>query len=223
MPGSTTTRTTTPKATKAHAKQFLAPLRAEPTFEGVATLLMEEARADQKLAKQFMDLQDLLGNGQPLLTPDQGRRLAAASVASRLDLPSAPDWLRPAIVAGYLRARDHLTPAVAAKITADPAAALRRTRGIVKKLEPGFVGELLVELAEDEAAYRPRLKAGAKELKPLVADLYQNVPASTIRASARASGGGGGESCQGCDANGNCTPISCWVIVIIIVIVIVTK
>jgi hypothetical protein len=130
-----------------HVRQFLAPVAAEPTVKGVARALMRRARSDAALATLFVAIQKELGDGQDLLDQRQSDILDRVKTDDELDVPSAPDWLRPAVTAAYVRARDTITPQVATRILSDPEKALRHTQKAVRGLEPGFVGELIVEAA----------------------------------------------------------------------------
>jgi hypothetical protein len=103
-----------------HALQFLAPVTASASVPGLARSLINLARRDTELATLFMTIQDELGNGRDLLDARQSEILDRLETPSEIDLPTAPAWLRPAIVAAYLRAKDHLTPRVAAEILTDP-------------------------------------------------------------------------------------------------------
>ena len=205
-----------------HVQKFLAPLTVDPTVHGLARILIKRAKEEPELAKLFMSVQQELGDGRDLLDERQSAILDRIRTSDELDLPSAPDWLRPAITAAYLRAKANLTPRVAATILEDPAKALRRARTAARALEPEFMGELIIETtlaAQRDERLRADLHAATDELRPIVADLYRDAPAKAI---ARAANTGGNGSCRAC-RGGRCEPISCWVIVIIIVIVIVTK
>ena len=213
-------------AANTHARRVLAPLAVEPTFDEVARYLMRRAREDQRLAAKFTAILKAAGEGKDLVDSKQSKLLDSVRVPQGLDIPTAPDWLRPAITAGYMLAKQHLTPAVAARILADPDGAFDAAEKAVKKLEPDFLGEFIVEAAAAERSARvaERMRLAAAEFRPMVADLYDDVPAAEIvKAMAAAPGGGtGAEGCRAC-RGGVCEPISCWVIVIIIIVIVVTK
>ena len=88
---------------------------------------MSRAQREPEIAKLFMTIQDELGNGRSLLDEEQSAVIDRACVDYSLDIPTAPEWLRPAIASSYLLAKDHLTQRVVATITSDPEQALRRT------------------------------------------------------------------------------------------------
>jgi hypothetical protein len=210
-------------AANAHVRQLIAPIGTEPTVEGVAQRLMRLAASDSKLASLLVAIQTAAGDGRDLLDKEQSNLLDEVQVKDPLDLPSAPEWLRPAIVTGYMLAKDRLTPTLAAKVLGDPHRAFQNGLEVVEALEPGFIGEFIVEAAASQRtpAIAERMRSAADEMRPMVGKLYADVPAADI-AKAINTGGAGAEGCQAC-RGGACTPIDCWVIIIIIIIVIVAK
>jgi hypothetical protein len=205
-----------------HAANFLAPLTVDASVRGVALELITRAQRDPELAKLFFAMQEALGDGRDLLDEKQGEVLDRIQTDDAFNLPSAPNWLRPAILSAYLKASDDITARRAADIVGDPISAFRRGLKVAQSLEAGLIGELIIEstlAAQRSPRFNARLTEAADQLRPTVADLYADEP---VAAMARAAGSGSSGSCQACRA-GRCEPISCWVIVVIIVIIIVVK
>lgn len=206
----------------AHAKQFLAPLDGARSFSTLAASLIGTAKKDPAVAKLFIAVQEALGDGKDLVTARQAATLDKAIAGVNFDLPSAPDWVRPAVLAAYLNARNRLTEKAAKTILASPERALKRALAASNGLEPGFVGQLILEaarVAKKNPVVAKQLGDAAQEFAPIVKKLYKPPPAKLIAKAANTNSGGGCSICRG----GSCSPISCWVIVVVIIVIIVTK
>ena len=207
----------------AHARRALAPLAVEPRFDEVARHLMKLGREDERLADQFAAIMEAAGNGRDLIDSRQSELLDKVRIPQSLDMPTAPDWLRPGITAAYMLAKQRLTPRIAAEIIQDPHGTFDAAERAVRSFEPGLVGEFIVEAAAAERSARvaERMKVAVEEFRPMVADLYEDVPAAEI-VNLRAAPGSGQGECRAC-RGGACEPISCWVIIVIIIVIVVTK
>jgi hypothetical protein len=210
-----------------HALEFLLPIDPRHGIRSIARSLWHMAATNDQIASQFAAIQDKMNSGKPLISQEHYsyyRRLSTQLPA--LNISTAPDWIRPAIAAGYLRAKSAVASGRIRGIYDEKvvSSTLGTVLGFIDKLEPSFVGELLAETvlaAAGDREFARTLAQGANEFRDLAAELYGPDGKDRPAAVARIATGGGGD-CT-CCVDGQCQFCSCWVIVVIIVIVIVTK
>jgi hypothetical protein len=157
--------------TKSHVQEFLLPFNSSSEFDNLAKSLITAAKTDTELAKLFVQVQIALGNGRDLLDKKQSQRYEKIKPLGGFDIPTAPSWLHEVLVASYIRAKTNLTPAISSTILSDPKQALRRTLAIAQKIEPDFIGELIIEtarLAKKSNGFANTLKNTAGEYRSMV-------------------------------------------------------
>ena len=228
---------------RTHAAGFLLPVHPASSIRRIGRSIIDAAQSDPEMAEMLNSVQDRLGNGRVIIEQEHSaifERVKEPRAVPRI--PTAPEWLAPLIAVGYLRAKNSVGAPGARKILEDPKKSLAKVLDLAGKLEPTFLGELLVETtlaARDDPEFAQALHDGATEYRALVDDLYGHLAeadrqessggegAPTAIARMASQSGGGGGSCTACrtDPSGQrqCEPISCWVIVVIIVIIVVTK
>jgi len=217
-----------------HVQDFLSPIDPRMSIRKFGKFLIDKAKKDPAIAKKFHEILEKIGNEKPLIGQMHStlyERIKTSAVA--LDLPTAPEWLQPIIVAAYLKAKAILQNGhINSSLYNDVSKKLDKVSHLIDKIvEPDFLGELLVETtlnAREDAIFAKSLKAGADEFLSLVKHLYElpdNPQEYTTVSMMRNNNNEGG--CTACrtDPGGAtvCTPISCWVIVIIIIVVIIAK
>ncbi len=145
-----------------------------------------------------------------------------------LDIPTAPEWLRPLLAVAYLRAKLSVKSGKTAKILSNPNASIDKVIKLTDNLEHNFLGELLVQTvirAKEDSKFAKKLNDAASEFKQLVEKLYTH-EAKNPGVTAKAANNNGGV-CTACrtDPSGitDCQPISCRIIVIIVIIIVVGK
>jgi hypothetical protein len=212
-----------------HARDFLMSIDPRGSIQEIGKLLLEAARKDKSIADKFNTIQKKMGEGKPIIGLEHSVMFERIkSRQSILDIPTAPEWLRPLLVVGYLRAKQSVKNSKTAKLLNDPKASLDKVIKLADNLEPEFLGELLVKTAiraREDSKFAKTLRDGAAEFRNLVGDLYTD-EAKNPGVTAKANNGGSG-TCTACrvdpDGTTTCGPIPCWVIVVIIIIIIVGK
>ena len=144
-----------------------------------------------------------------------------------LDIPTAPEWLRPLLAVAYLRAKLSVKTGKAARILSNPKAILDKVIKLADNLEHPFLGELLIQTelrAREDSKFANNLKNGASEFMQLVGDLYAHEAKNPgITAKAANNGDGVCTACRTDPFGTTCSPIPCWIIVVIIIIIVVGK
>lgn len=212
------------KKTIAHVTDFLQSIDQSYSLHSFGKKVIDAARNDETIAEKLDLIQQKMGDGRDVITEEHFTQFERLKHSVKIPkIPSAPEWLRPMLAAGYLRAKNAMAnPELNTKIHhGDLGKMLDAVAQKVDDLEPDFIGEFLLQttIAARNKAFSKSLNRAGKEFYAMVQDLYEKpLDLPTARINLQNSGGG----CQAC-RGGQCTPISCWVIVIIIVIVIVTK
>ena len=193
----------------------------------IGKAVFEAADADKEFSRMLDEIQSKLGDGRDLITEEQFQCFEKIKCRQSIpDIPTAPEWLRPVIAASYLKAKGSLASKNTANLIGDLKFNLSKVIELIDKLEPDFIGELLLETtlaARDDSEFAKMLNAGATEFRALVNELYNdpNYCSNSVAFAASTPTNPRG-SCQACKG-GRCEPISCWIIVIIVIIVIVAK
>jgi hypothetical protein len=212
-------------ASQNHALEFLLPVDPRYGIRSIAKRIWHAAATDENIAARFAAIQESMGSGKPLISEaqyDLYQRLKHG--LPPLDIPTAPEWIRPAFAAAYLRAKAIVSGGQVRGLLEDIDGRLQTVQKLVSQVESPFVGDLLVETmlaASEDSEFGRTLKKGADEFRALSSDLYGPEGTDRPDALARAAAGGGGDCV--CCRDGDCAPCSCWIIVIIIIIIIVTK
>jgi hypothetical protein len=212
-----------------HARDFLMPIDPRGSIHEIGRLLLEAARKDKSIAEKFNIIQKKMGDGKPIIGLEHSVMYERIkSRQSILDIPTAPEWLRPLLAVGYLSAKQSVKSGKAAKILNDPKASLDKVIKLADNLETDFLGELLVKTAiraREDSKFAKTLHDGAAEFRRLVGDLYTH-EAKNPGITAKATNNNGG-TCTACTTGPSgattCGPIPCWVIIVIIIVIIVGK
>jgi hypothetical protein len=214
---------------RAHALGFLLPVEPRVSILTIGKSLLEMARKDPNVAKKFNTIKQKMGDGKPLISKEQS--IAFESMKSRQvvpNIPTAPEWVRPLLGVGYLRAKDAVASGKASRVLTNPEESLDKVIRMIDNLEQPFLGELLLEtvrLAKQDREFAKKLSNGAAEFRALVDDLYgiKDFPDKS-EASARLIQTEGCSVCR-TDPSGAkvCSPISCWIVVIVIIVIVVSK
>ncbi len=217
-----------------HAEYFLAPISPASSIRKFAKEVIRCAETDSEVASLLDALQNTLNSGESIIQDSHSEMFERLKCSAALpDIPTAPEWIRPAIAAAYLRARWAVGTS-SRPFSADIKSGLKKALKLAQSVEPDFIGELLVETtlsAREDPQFSKQLHDGAAEFRQLVQETYGSIDPDTTQSTALAAaanpgGGGSGGSCRICRRTGGtqqCAPTSCWVIVVIIVIIIVTK
>ena len=217
-----------------HAFEFLLPADPRASIQMIGERLLVAADNDPSIAAKFRAIRDMI-SGTVLVKENHYAMYQRLRSAYKLDVPTAPEWLRPLLVVAYLRAKSVVASGRLRNLIPNLPSTLDEVAQLAETLEPDFLGELLVETslaAWRDARFARKLEEGAEEFRSLVDYVYgsrdadrpdDNAPKDRPRAMARAATGVSGAGDCTCCANGNCEPCSCWIIVIIIIIIIVTK
>ena len=222
-----------------HAFDFMLPADPAAAIRRVGERFIRAAETDEGVAAKFQTIRDRISGTELIRGPqmDLYERLAP-SAGLRLEFPTAPAWLRPALVVAYLRAKSIIASGRFRDVASNPGRALDRALAAIDSLEPDFVGELTVEAtlaAQRDPAFARRLAAAGDEFRGLVDALYgppdpddrdgeDTRGQRTMARMAGASGSGGAcTCCTTVNGNRTCEPCSCWIIVVIIIIIIVAK
>lgn len=211
-----------------HAVSFLVSTDARFSIRRIGKAIFEAAESDKEIATMLDAIQQKLGDGRPIIGEKHSDIYDRIKVPSAIpDIPTAPEWLRPLVATGYLKAKTAITPSKASQIINNPKESLAKVQKLADQLEPEFFGELLVETvmaAREDPGFARVLREAGNEFRSLVEYLYS---LSTVGApNASVAGGSSGGSCRACRTSGGttrCEPMSCWVIVVVIVVIIVTK
>jgi hypothetical protein len=211
-----------------HALEFLLPIVPRSGVRSIARALWHAAATDERVAAKFAAIQDKMGSGRPLIGEEHYKLYERLKhTLPVLDIPTAPEWIRPAFAAAYLRARAIVASGQARGVFNNIEARLDAVLRLVDKIESSFVGEVLAETilaAHADREFARALEEGADEFRALATELYG--PEGTDRPTALARISGGGGSCVCCTTVGGqtqCAPCSCWIIVVIIIVIIVAK
>lgn len=214
-----------------HAREFLLPIDPRHSIRSIGKAVLDAAETDERIAKKLDAIQTKLGDGKPVIGDEHSALYERIKCARAIpNIPTAPEWLRPLLAVGYLRAKAGLAARPRTNIYERLDEGLDKILKLIDDIEDSFIGELLVETvqaARDDNGFARTLQAGATEFSALVDELYgePDDPAGGPVASARRAGGGRG-SCTCCrTVNGQttCESCSCWIIVVIIVIIIIVK
>lgn len=220
--------------TRQHVESFLAPISPAYSIRKFAKSVISAAENDNEIASLLDAIQVKLNDSDAIISEKHSDIFDRIRTPAAIPyIPTAPDWIRPAIAAAYLRARSNVERRTAPVLGADLKAGLRKVLSLVDNVEPDFIGELLVETtlaAREDSEFSAKLKSGAAEFRALVDETYSSIDPSSTKSTALAaaapSTGGSSGSCRICRRSGGtqqCAPTSCWVIVVIIIIIIVTK
>jgi hypothetical protein len=181
------------------------------------------------IAAKFAAIQQRMNTGRPLLNRehyDLYNRLKDKGVPV-LDIPTAPEWIRPAFAAAYLRAEATIASGKNLGLFVDPKRVEAVLDNIInQQLEADFAGELVAETmlaAHGDPRFARELRRGADEFRALAAELYGPNGTDRPEALARAVGGGNCICCADTPGGSSCHPCSCWIIVVIIIIIVVGK
>lgn len=203
-----------------HALEFILPIDPRYGIRSIAKRLWHAAATDERIACKFATIQERMGIGKSLITKEHYELYQRLQQSiPPLDIPTAPDWIRPAIAAAYLRAKAVVASGQVHGLFDNIERSLDTVLELVGKVESSFVGELLAETmlaAYEDREFRRALTEGANEFRALVNDLYG--PEGTDRPAALRRMANEGD-CR-CCRDGTCEPCSCWIIIIIIIIVV---
>lgn len=111
----------TEQTAQIHARSFLLPIEPRISLHAIGKTLLEAARNDPNIAKKFETIKQKLGDGKPLIGKEHSALFE--SMKSRQvvpNIPTAPEWLRPLIAVGYLRAKEAVASGKAGKLLTDP-------------------------------------------------------------------------------------------------------
>ena len=219
-----------------HALDFILPIEPRYGVRSVARRLWSLADTDEGVASRFASIQERINSGKPLIGKDHYalyERMKNEGVPT-LDIPTAPEWIRPAFAAAYLRAKAAVASGQGRGLYGDARHIESVLDSIIEQLEErvesSFAGELVAETmlaAYKDPEFARTLQRGADEFRALAEELYGPEGTDRPGAVARMSGGSGGGGDCTCCANtpdgSDCRPCSCWIIVVIIVIIVVTK
>lgn len=206
-----------------HAIDFILPIDPRYGIRSIARRLWNAAATDDRIAAKFATIQNRMGSGKPLISEkhhDVYQRLKDRLPG--LDIPTAPEWIRPAFAAAYLRAKTAVASGQVTGLFEDLERSLDTVVELSEKVQTSFVGELLAETmlaAHEDGEFARALTDGADEFRALADDLYgpegTDRPAAVARMASK-------RDCL-CCRDGQCEPCSCWIIVVIIIIIIVGK
>ena len=213
-----------------HALGFLMPIEPRVSVSAIGRRLLDLAHKDPNIARKFNTIKQKMGDGKPLISKEHS--IAFEGMKSRQvvpNIPTAPEWVRPLLAAGYLRAKDAVASGKANRLLTNPEESFDKVIRMIDTLEQRFLGELLVEtvrLAKQDREFAKRLSTGASEFRALVDGLYgiKDFPDKSEEA-ARIMSAEGCSVCRSDPTSGStvCSPISCWIVVIVIVVIVVSK
>ena len=210
-----------------HAANFLLSIDPRYSIRKIGKAIFEAADTDEEFSKMLDQIQHKMGDGRSLITEEQFQCFERIKCRKSIpNIPTAPEWLRPVIAACYLKAKSSLASKKTDGLKSDLKPALYKVLEWSDKLEPDFIGELLIETtlaARDDAEFAKALNIGAAEFRSLVSELYGDNPPDDKSVKFAAAPSSSRGSCSACRGS-HCEPISCWVVVVIvIIIIIVTK
>ena len=215
---------------KEHAFDFSLSVDPRAAIRRVGKRVLEAAQTEASIAGKLDAIQQKLGDGKPIVGNEHSAIFERIKCSNAIpNIPTAPEWLRPLITVAYLRAKAAISTGNVTNLFPNLDHTLNNVLKLVERLEPSFLGELLIETAltaRDDRQFAQTLHEGAAEFRALVKELYDldDEPTSKLVNAAASSGSRG--SCTCCrTANGQRQgeQCSCWIIVIVIVIIIVTK
>jgi hypothetical protein len=222
-----------------HSTNFLLQTDPAMAIRKLGKGFIDKANSDDEILNRFKAIQERLNNTVLVTDPHFAMYERLSSAQTIYDLPTAPEWLRPLILVGYLNAKSMIASGRFARRSPDLRTALDRVLKMVDELEPDFLGELLVETvltAREDRGFARTLRATESEFQALIDELYEPVAigaaerpddSGTVAMARRAPGGlGQSGDCTCCGSSGGttrCEPCSCWIIVVIIIIIIVAK
>jgi len=217
------------QAAHVHAQGFLLPIEPRISLHTIGKTLLELARKDPNVAKKFETIKQKLGEGKPLIGKEHSAFFESAKSRQVVpNIPTAPEWLRPLIAVGYLRAKDAVASGKVGKLLTNPEESFDKVIKLLDKLEENFLGELLVEtvrLVKEDREFAKKINDGATEFRALVNNLYGiKSPRDAAKATPLLQNNEGCSACR-TDPSGAtvCSPIPCWVVVVVIVVVVVAK
>ncbi len=199
-----------------HALDFTLPIDPRYGIRSIAKKLWNAAATDDRIAAKFATIQERMGSGKPLISEkhyDLYQRLKDR--VPSLDIPTAPEWNRPAIAAGYLRAKAAVASGQVHDLFKDLESKPDTVLELIKKLETSFVGEVLAETmsaAHEDSEFARTLTKGADEFRALANELYGPHGSDWPTALAKKAKA----ECE-CCRDGECEPCDCWITIIIII------
>ena len=219
-----------------HAQNFILPIDPRHGVRSAARRLWHLAATDPAIAGKFAAIQQRMNSARPLLNVEQYNlyeRLRDKGVPP-LDIPTAPEWIRPAFAAAYLRAKATIASGKNLGLFADA----KRVEVHAQVHSPasrrsGGGGFCRGTRGGDHAgrAWKPRVRAnlatgrrripgaGGGTLRP-----RGNGQAGSARTgSQRRRRRGDCTCCASTPSGTSCRPCSCWIIVVIIIIIVVAK
>jgi hypothetical protein len=217
---------------KNHALNFLSPVDSRCSIINFGKKFIDLALSDKEIAEKFSIIQKKMGDGKIILQEPHFELFEKIKTKQGIpNIPILPDWLSPVITVAYLRAKSAIEnkhSRINLFDEKDYGKLLDEVIALTEKIEPDFLGELLIETvltANRDKRFSKKLNQGAKEYNELVQQLYGGnfETSQDILSLASNSNSGGCTACRSSGGRTFCKPVSCWIIVIIIVIVIITK